>query len=343
MSAIGERNHRVVLRHRIEGVPRAADFEVVAAPVPELRPGQFLLRHRYISLDPYQRTIIAGRYRETPLGTGDMPPAETVGEVIRSRHERFRVGDRVRHIGGWQEYSIGDGERAFVVDERAPLSTSLGVLGMPGLTAWASAVQLAAVCAGQTALVSAAAGPVGATFGQIAAQRGARAVGIAGSDEKCRVVTEQFGFAACVNYRHPGFREQLQQAVGEGADCYHDNVGGQMLVDALAVLKPYGTVVLCGLITQYNTPDAERRFEFNLGLPIMKRAVMKGLVVNDFEPQRQQFLDEVAPLVATGAIRYLEDRVHGIEQTGAHFARLMRGENVGKALVVLGDAVTGSE
>ncbi len=334
---MSERNRRVVLRHPIEGVPRAEDFEVVEQAVPEPGPGQFLVRHRYISLDPYQRPVIAGRYGDPPLGAGDMPPAETVGEVIRSQHERFRVGDCVRHIGGWQEYSVGDGERAFTVDpRRAPLSTYLGVLGMPGLTAWASAVKLAEVRAGQTALVSAAAGPVGATFGQIAIQRGARAIGIAGSDEKCRMVTERFGFAACVNYKRETFRDELQRAVGEGADCYHDNVGGQMLVEALSVLKPYGTVVLCGLITQYNTPDAERRFDFNLGLPIMKRAVMKGLVVYDFEPQRQQFFDEVAPLVAAGKIRYLEDRVSGIERTGTHFARLMRGENVGKALVVLG-------
>jgi NADPH-dependent curcumin reductase CurA len=305
--------------------------------VPEPAAGAFLVRHRYISLDPYQRPAIAGRYDGVPLGAGDMPPAETVGEVIRSRHAGFREGEWVRHIGGWQEYSVCDGERAFVVDaRRAPLSAYLGVLGMPGLTAWASAVKLAGVQAGQTALVSAAAGPVGATFGQIAIQRGARAVGIAGSEEKCRLVTEEFGFAACVNYKSPGFLADLQRAVGEGADCYHDNVGGQMLVDALGVLKPYGTVVLCGLITQYNTPDAERQFSFNLGLPIMKRAVMKGLVVYDFEPQRQQFFDELAPLVAAGRVRFREDRVTGIERTGEHFARLMRGENVGKALVVLG-------
>ena len=334
---MSDTNHKVVLRHPIEGVPRVDDFRVIAEPVPSPGPGQFLVRHRYLSLDPYQRPAMAGRYGAAPLGEGDMPPAETVGVVIRSRHDGFREGEYVRHIGGWQEYAVSDGQRAFAVDPaRAPLSNFLGVLGMPGLTAWASAVKLAQVGAGQTALVSAAAGPVGATFGQIAMQRGARAVGIAGSDEKCRVVTEQFGFAACVNYKRANFHEELQRAVGEGADCYHDNVGGQMLVDALSVLKPYGTVVLCGLITQYNTPEAERQFSFNLGLPIMKRAVMKGLVVYDFEPQRAEFLDEVAPLVATGKIRYLEDRVSGIGHTGAHFVRLMRGENVGKALVVLG-------
>lgn len=332
-----ERNRRVVLARSFEGVPTESDFRIDAAPVPEPGPGQFLVRHRYISLDPYQRPAMAGRHGAPALGAGDMPHAETIGEVIGSRHESFREGDFVRHPGGWQEFSVSDGTKAHAVDPgRVPLSTHLGVLGMPGLTAWASAVKLAEVRAGQTALVSAAAGPVGATFGQIAMRRGARAVGIAGSDEKCRLVTGHFGFAACVNYRSPSFREQLQRAVGEGADCYHDNVGGQMLVDALGVLKPYGTVVLCGLITQYNTPDAERQFSFNLGLPIMKRAVMKGLVVYDFEPQRQQFFDEVSAWVADGSVRYLEDRVAGIEATGAHFCRLMRGENVGKALVVLG-------
>lgn len=334
---MNQRNRRVVLRGPIEGVPSAADFRVVEEAMPEPGIDQLLVRHSYISLDPYQRPAIAGRHGGAPLGAGDMPPAETVGEVIRSRHDGFREGQYVRHIGGWQEYSVSDGERAFVVDpDRAPLSAYLGVLGMPGLTAWASAVKLADVKPGQTALVSAAAGPVGATFGQIALQRGARAIGIAGSDEKCRLVTKQFGFAACVNYKRPTFLEELQRAVGEGADCYHDNVGGQMLLDALSVLKPYGVVVLCGLISQYNTPDAQRTFNFNLGVPIMKRAVMKGLVVYDFEPQREAFIDEVAPWVAAGKVRFSEDRAEGIERTGAHFARLMRGDNVGKALVVLG-------
>jgi NADPH-dependent curcumin reductase CurA len=332
-----ERNRRVVLARSFEGLPTPRDFRIDSEAVPDPAPGQFLVRHRYISLDPYQRPAMAGRHGAPALGKGDMPHAETVGEVIRSRHESFREGDFVRHLGGWQEYSLSDGTKAFTVDpQRAPLSTVLGVLGMPGLTAWASAVKLAGVGAGQTALVSAAAGPVGSTFGQIAMRRGARAVGIAGSDEKCRLVTGHFGFAACVNYRSANYLDELRRAVGEGADCYHDNVGGQMLVDALGVLKPYGTVVLCGLITQYNTPDAERQFSFNLGLPIMKRAVMKGLVVYDFEPQRQQFFDEVSAWVAEGSVRYLEDRASGIEATGAHFCRLMHGENVGKALVVLG-------
>lgn len=338
MSA-SDMNRRVVLARPIERVPGPEHFRVIEVPVPEPAPGEFLVRNVYLSLDPYQRAAIAGRHRgsDGPLRAGEMPRAETVGRVLKSRHEKFPEGDYVRHRGGWQTHSVSDGSEAWLVDpHRAPLSAYLGVLGMPGLTAWASAVKLAGVRAGQTALVSAAAGPVGATFGQIAAQRGARAVGIAGSDEKCRLVTGQLGFAACVNRQSPRFQDELATAVGEGADCYHDNVGGPLLAEAMSVLKNYGTVVLCGLMAEYNTPEAERSFRFNLGLVILKRAVMKGLVVYDFESERPGFIDEVAPWVAAGKLRFLEDRVSGIENAGAQFARLMRGENVGKTLVVLG-------
>lgn len=332
-------NRRVILTRPVEGVPRPADFRVMEIPVAEPGPGEFLVRHVYLSLDPYQRPAMAGRHGggRGPLQAGDMPSAETIGQVVKSRHDAFSAGDYVRHLGGWQTHSLSDGSQAWRVDsQRAPLSAYLGVLGMPGLTAWASAVKLADVRAGQTVLVSAAAGPVGATFGQIAVQRGARAVGIAGSDEKCRLVTTRLGFADCVNYKLPGFRDELRAAVGDGADCYHDNVGGPLLPDAMSVLRPYATVVLCGMMADYNTPEAERSFRFNLALPILKRAVMKGLVVYDFEPQRAEFFEQVAPWVAAGKVQYLEDRAIGIEHAGTQFARLMRGENVGKTLVVLG-------
>lgn len=339
MTGMNAVNRRVVLTAPLAGVPEPGNFRVVQAEVPEPGPDQFVVRHVYLSLDPYQRPAMAGRHGggHGPLQAGDMPSAETVGQVVRSRHPSFREGEYVRHFGGWQEYSVSDGAQAFRVDPaRAPLSTYLGVLGMPGLTAWASAVKLANVQAGQTVLVSAAAGPVGSTFGQIAMQRGARAIGIAGSDEKCALVTGRLGFAACVNYKKPGYLDELRRVTGEGVDCYHDNVGGQMLVDALGVLKPYGTVVLCGLMSDYNTPEAERKFNFPLALPVIKRATLKGLVVYDFEPQREAFFAEVAPWVAAGKVRHLEDRAEGIGRAGEQFVRLMRGENVGKALVVLG-------
>lgn len=329
-------NRRVILNRVLEGVPRSEAFELAEERVPEAGPGELLIRHIYLSLDPYQRSAMAGRHGGAtgPLGAGDMPPAEIVGQVIASRHPQFAEGDYVRSIGGWQEYSLSHGERTFRVDPaRAPLSTYLGVLGMPGLTAWAGITRLARVCAGQVVLVSAALGPVGATAGQLAVERGAQAVGIAGSPEKCEFVTRELGFSNCVNYKAPEFTASLAAALPNGADVYFDNVGGQLLVEAFGVLRHYGTVILCGLMAQYNDPASAPGLY--LGLPILKRAVMKGLVVYDFEDRRAQFFDEVAPLVASGRMRYREDRVEGIEQAGAHFCRLMRGENLGKALVVI--------
>ncbi len=172
---------------------------------------------------------------------------------------------------------------------------------------------------------------------QIAIQRGAVAVGIAGSDEKCAFVRE-LGFSACVNYKSADFLPTLAAALPDGADIYHDNVGGQMLANAFTVLKNYGTVILCGLMERYNDPARSKPLD--LALPIVKRAVMKGLVVTDFEDRRAQFVDFVAPRIADGQIRYREDRATGIAATGAHFSRLMRGENLGKSIVVLGDEVT---
>jgi NADPH-dependent curcumin reductase CurA len=206
---------------------------------------------------------------------------------------------------------------------------------MPGLTAYASAIKLADVQAGQNVLVSAAAGPVGCMVGQLAIQRGARAWGIAGGSEKCALVTQEFGFSACVDYHTAGYAEQLSAAVPDGFDMYHDNVGGAMLTTALGLLRPYGIVILCGLISQYN--DSQKGAGFNIGPAILKRAVMKGLVVYDFENERQAFLDMAAPLVKSGQIRYREDFAFGIEATGAHFSKLMSGKNVGKALVAFGD------
>ncbi len=305
--------------------------------MPNPNDGEILVRHIYLSLDPYQRPAIAGIHlsSEQALAEEEAPSAETVGQVIASRHPDFVEGEYVRHFGGWQEYSLSDGTRTFKVDpEQAPLSTYLGILGMPGLTAYASVVKLADVQAGQQVLVSAASGPVGSMVGQIAIQLGANAFGIAGSDEKCRFVIDEFGFEECVNYKNSDYPESLAAATPDGADIYHDNVGGQMLIDALGVLKNYGTVVLCGLISQYN--EAEKGKGFNIAPAIIKRAVMKGLVVYDYEDRRQEFFDRVAPWVRAGKIRYKEDRVEGIENTGAHFERLMSGQNFGKTLVVVG-------
>jgi len=327
-------NKRVVLRGPLDGLPDAADFELVETPLPEPRPGEVLVQHEFLSLDPYQRPAMAGRHVSAsgPMGAGDMPPGETVGVVLESRDPGFTPGDCVRHFGGWQSHSVAPASELHRIDiDRAPMSAWLGVLGMPGLTAWASIVQLAGVQPGQVVLVSAAAGPVGSTLGQIARHRGARVVGVAGSERKCRWACDVGGFDACVNYKLPEYPESLSDALPDGADIYHDNVGGQMLIDAFGVLKNYGTVILCGLMSAYNDPGSDKGLY--IGLPIIKRAVVKGLVVYDFEPQRDAFVDEVLPLVSNGELRYREDCVDGLGHAGAQFARLMRGDNFGKTLV----------
>jgi NADPH-dependent curcumin reductase CurA len=333
---VNQTNRKVVLRHPLTGVPSAADFTITAEPVAAPKAGEFLVRHHYIALDPWQRSAIAGRHAAggQPLGAGAMPPAEVIGEVIASRHPDFAEGMHVRLPGGWQEYSVSDGTGAVAVNAAgAPLSAYLGVLGMPGLTAWASVKRLANVQRGQTVLVSAALGPVGSMVGQLARQCGARAVGIAGGAEKCARAVSDLGFGACVDYRAADYPDALRTAVGAGADVYHDNVGGRMLIDACAVMQNYGTVVLCGLISQYNDPAAA--VDLPVAIPIMKRLVMKGLVVYDHYAAEAEFLATVRPLVEDGTIRYLEDRATGIAATGEHFARLMAGRNLGKTLVVL--------
>ena len=331
-----QHNNRVVLTAPFAGMPRPEDFKIISEPMPDPDNGEMLIRHIYLSLDPYQRSTIAGRHGAAgPLGEGEMPNGEVVGQVIRSRHSDFADGEYVRHFGGWQEYSLSDGMQTFTLDpDQAPLSTYVGVLGMPGLTAYASMIELADVQAGQTVLVSAAHGPVGSMVGQIAIQKGARAIGIAGSDEKCRLVVDELGFGACINYKDEYYPGSLEDALPDGADIYHDNVGGDMLADALSVLKNYGTVILCGLISQYNDPS--QAVGLNLASVILKRAVLKGLVVYDFEDRRQEFLDMMVPWVRDGTIKYLEDRVDGLEHAGSQFTRLMSGQNVGKALVVIG-------
>jgi NADPH-dependent curcumin reductase CurA len=329
-------NQRVVLTRPMEGAPSLDDFRMEPAPLPEPAAGQVLLRHVYLSLDPYQRGAIAGRHGPGgPLGAGDMPPGETVGEVVASRHPDFSPGAYVRSFGGWQTFSVADGDEALPVEPgRAPLSTWLGVLGMPGLTAYASIVELAGVRPGDSVLVSAASGPVGATLGQIAIHAGASVVGIAGSERKCRYVVDELGFADCIDYKRDDYLERLRAASADGFDIYHDNVGGQMLADAIMVMRPYGTVILCGLMSQYNDPGLAK--DLYVGLPIMKRLVMKGLVVYDFEDERSDLVDLVAPWIADGSFKIIEDRVEGLDKAPELFTRLMRGDNFGKAIVAVG-------
>jgi NADPH-dependent curcumin reductase len=329
-------SQHVVLAAAIEGAPRADHFRVEDCPMPEPLPGQILTRIIYLSLDPYLRGVISGRHMgEGPILPGQTIPGRGIGEVVVSRADGIAPGDIVLGETGWRAHAALDVQTVRKIDPSvAPLSAHLGVLGMPGLTAWAGMLKLAEVKAGDIVLVSAAAGPVGSTAGQIARMKGARAIGLAGGPEKKRLVVEHFGFDACIDYRDPDWRAQLKAACAPGPSVYFDNVGGDVLQAALQDLAIGGRVILCGLISQYNgdAPPAA----INAGLLIGKRATVKGLVVYDFYPWQEAFLAEASLWLRAGTLKMLEDRSVGLAQAGAGFARLMAGQNIGKALVAVG-------
>jgi NADPH-dependent curcumin reductase CurA len=328
-------HRRVVLHRPPRGVPVEEDFRLTESPVPEAADGEILCRVIYLSLDPYLRGAISGRHMgHAPLEPGGLVPGRSVAQVVASRCSGLAEGDYVSIESGWQEYAVVAGASARRLDPGpAPLSTALGVLGMPGLTAWAGVLELARPRPGETFVVSAAAGPVGATAGQIARIAGCHVVGIAGSDQKCALVTGELGFDACVNYRRDGWRDQLRAACPDGIGVYFDNVGGDVLAGAIGRLRLYGRVVLCGLASQYNS---EVPYGLDVGPVIGRRAQLLGLVVYDYEDRREEFVSRAAAWLREGRLSYREDRSEGLAAAPAAFHRLMSGANVGKSLVVVG-------
>ncbi len=333
---IPARQQRVVLAQVPTGVPLASDFRLEEAPVPHPAPGQFLARTLYLSLDPYLRSAIVGRHighAATPIGA--VVPGRSVARVVESQHDGFAAGDLVVMETGWQEFALGDGAHTRrVTSPHVTSSTALGVLGMPGLTAWAGTTCLAQAAAGEVFVVSAAAGAVGSAAGQMARIAGCRVVGIAGSTEKCALVTGTFGFDACIDYTRDGWREALAEATGGRIDVYFDNAGGAVLEVAMNLLALRGRVVLCGLPGQYNTGVP---LTIALASIIKKRAHVMGLVVYDFDDRFEEYLAAAESWVADGRLRFHEDRAHGLAAAPAAFNRLMSGKNVGKSLVVVGE------
>jgi NADPH-dependent curcumin reductase len=329
---------QVVLRHALAARPVAGDFDVVGAAVPDCPDGGVVARVLHISLDPYVGSRLRGRHMgEPPPAPGIDPiPGAVVAEVVVSRLPGIAEGDVVQSMeGGWAEFVALPGEHVRRIDPAvAPLSAHAGVLGMPGLTAWAGITQLAAVGPGDIVLVDAAAGAVGGTVGQIARLKGAaRVVGIAGGPDKCALVTGSYGFDACIDYKAEGWHDALTAALPEPPTVHFENVSTAMASMALARLRPYGRMVLCGLVDQYHadTPPPG----LNAGLIVGKRAQVCGLVVYDFYDRWDIFLADVAPWVASGALGIAEDVAHGLDAAPALFERLMEGRNIGKALVSL--------
>ncbi|MEM9600210.1 MAG: NADP-dependent oxidoreductase, partial [Pseudomonadota bacterium] len=292
---------------------------------------------RYISLDPYVGTRLRGQHmgEAAPEPGSGLIPGAVVAQVVESRSERARVGQFIHAMdGGWVEtVALKDAQFQVIDSDAAPLESYIGVLGMPGLTAWAGVTQLAAVKDGDSFMVDAASGPVGATAAQIARVRGAsHIVGIAGGPEKCALAENTFGFDRCLDYKSDGWSDALTDALPDGLDVHFENVGDQMLGLAMQHLNLYGRVVLCGLAAHYHGgPPAMT----SVGMIVGKRAQVMGLVVYDYYNRWDAFRAEVAPHVQSGAIRYVHDEVEGLSEAGGLMERLVNGKNVGKAVVKL--------
>ena len=327
-------NHRVRMKQYPDGNPVAADFEVGASPMPDCQDGQVLCRVRYLSLDPYMRSQIAGRHISGTIAPGDVMRGETVCEVLQSRDGRFSVGQLVRCMGGWQEYTVRSGDQLAVVPrEIQPPSLALSLLGMTGLTAWAGMIWQANVQPGERVLIPAVTGGVGAAAAQFCRNRGAEVIGVAGSEEKCRHAIEQLGAETCINRKTEDVPARLAELFPKGINVYFDLVGGELLLQASERLAINSRVVLCGLISEYNSPA--RAAGPPPGNWIRSRATVFGLVVYDFESRRDEFIAACLPDLQAGRLQQPEDLSHGIASAPAAFCRLMRGENFGKVVVVL--------
>jgi NADPH-dependent curcumin reductase CurA len=330
-------NRQVILKSRPTGEPTEDNFALVEAPVPEPGPGQFLARTIYLSLDPYMRGRMSDRASYAgPAELGRPMVGGTVGQVVRTHHPGFAAGDYVLGYWGWQEYGVSDGAGIRTLDpQMGPLSYALGVLGMPGMTAYVALLDIGRPQPGETVVVSAAAGAVGSVVGQVAKIKGCRAVGIAGSDAKCRSVVEELGLDACVNYKTQDLDRALAEACPAGIDVYYDNVGGAVLAAVLRHINRGARIPLVGLIAQYNASEPPAGPDL---MPLLvNRVLIQGFIVSDHAGREADFLRDVSGWLKQGKLKYREDIVAGLENAPRAFLGLFRGENFGKLIVRVGE------
>jgi NADPH-dependent curcumin reductase CurA len=330
---------QVRLTRRPEGEPTDDSFAFVEHDLPPLQDGQVLLRVVYLSLDPYMRGRMsdAPSYAD-PVELDHVMVGGTVCVVEESRHPEWAVGDLVLSYSGWQTHDISDGTGLRRLDPSVvPVSTALGVLGMPGFTAYAGLLEIGKPQPGETVVVAAATGPVGSAVGQIARLKGARAVGIAGGAEKRRALLEEFGFDVALDHRSPTFAEDLKAAVPDGIDVYFENVGGPVAREVFKRMNLYGRVPVCGLVANYNAtsaPEGRDRQPAFMSLILTKSLTIRGFIQNEFTKSHgRDFVREMSGWVADGSVRYREDVSEGLESAAEAFRGMLTGRNFGKALV----------
>ena len=334
-------NHQLLLASRPQGEPTPANFRMVEMPVPDIGEGQVLVRHHYLSLDPYMR----GRMDESKSyaaaqALDAVMIGGTVGEVVASKSPHFQVGDKVVGQGGWQEYAVvEDSQRGALqkVDTtHIPLSAYLGSVGMPGVTAWYGLTQIIAPKAGETLVVSAASGAVGSVFGQLAKARGCRAVGLAGGPDKCAYVVSELGFDACIDYKqHPDLKSlsrALKEACPDGIDGHFENVGGVILDAVMLRTNAFARIAVCGMIARYNGGALPME---NPALILVNRLKIEGFIVSEHMQHWPAALKELGTLVASGKLKYRETIAQGLASAPEAFIGLLKGRNFGKQLVKL--------
>jgi NADPH-dependent curcumin reductase CurA len=343
MSQSTTQNRRWVLASRPHGAPVAENFRLEEQPIPTPAEGQVLLRTVWLSLDPYMR----GRMSDAPSYS---PPVEigavmvggTVSRVETSRHPDYQEGEWVLGYSGWQEYELSDGKGLVRLGENpSHPSWALGVLGMPGFTAYMGLLDIGQPQAGETLVVAAATGPVGATVGQIGKIKGCRVIGVAGGEEKCRHAVDVLGFDACLDHHADDFSEQLAKACPQGIDVYYENVGGKVFDAVLPLLNTSARVPVCGLVSGYNAtnlPDGPDRLPLLMGTILKKRIRMQGFIIfDDYGARFDEFLQQMSSWVEQGKIKFREDIVDGLEQAPQAFIGLLQGKNFGKLVIRVAD------
>jgi len=340
-----KRNRRIVLAARPQGEPRDEDFRLEAVDLASPGHDQVLLRTIYLSLDPYMRgRMNAGPSYAPPVEVGQVMEGGTISAVVESRSPAFAPGDVVLGYTGWQEYAVASAESLRKLDPaRVPVSTALGVLGMPGLTAYTGLLNIGRPQPGETVVVAAASGAVGSVVGQIAKIKGCQAVGVAGGKQKCDFVMQELGFDACVDHHRTAFPQDLKAACPNGVDVYFENVGGRVLNAVLPLMNPFGRVPVCGLIAQYNSTGLSAgidRVPAFMGAILVKRLTFQGFIVSDFAAQKGDFEREMIQWLRADKVRYREDVIDGLENAVAAFQGLLKGRNFGKLLVRLAPDTT---
>ncbi len=332
------KNRRVVLAAYLDGAPKVSDFRVEEVDIPELTDGQVLVRNSYITIDPGMRGRLSGKDSYTAaLPLGGVLGSASVGQVVTSKNPKYSQGDWVAAAFGWQEFGIGEGPgMRKVSDLRVPISAQVGVLGIPGLTAYFGLLDIGQPKEGETVLVSTAAGAVGSAAGQIAKIKGCRTVGIAGGPDKCRLLTEEYGFDAAIDrLAEPDIAAAVKRACLDGVDIYFDNVGSTVLDPVLPLMRQNGRIVASGHTADYNVPVEQRQGLKNTTNFITHRLKMQGLVVFDYVRDFPKAWAEMTDWILDGRLKYREDVEEGIEHAPAAFVGLFKGENFGRKLIKL--------